>query len=205
MKKTLSSLAGLALAATLCSPAAHAVSLVSVISNGNVVDTSFSTASQIAVDVGFVGTAPVLLNFLATADDIAAGSVSFNSIISQIGAGQTFDQITLGVTGGALFSVVGSASSLNNATPVSASTYGVFENLAIASAVSPTTEVYLGNPFDDGSVDWRIGFGTMKANKIFTLSLSTNAVTPVPEPSSLALALGGLGVLAWVAARRRSV
>lgn len=204
MKKTLSFLAGLALAATLCSPAAHAVSLVSVISNGNSVDTSFSTASQIAADVGFVGTAPVLLNFLVSADDITAGSVSFNSIISQIGAGQTFDQITLGVTGGAKF-LIGSASSLNNATPVTASTVGVFENLAIATAVSPTTEVYLGNPFDDGSTDWRINFGTMKANKVFTLSLSTNAVTPVPEPSSLALAFGGLGVLAWVAARRRSV
>lgn len=200
MKKILSSLA--LASAAWCSPAAHAVTLLSVADNGNAVDTSFSSASQISADIGFYGTAPVLLTFLTSEDDIAAGSVSFNSIVSQLGAGETFNQVTLGLTGGALFSLVGSASSLNNAAPVSAGTNGVFENLALVSVLGSTTEVYLGDPLVEGATDWRIGFGTLQANQTFTLVMATSSTPAVPEPSSLLLALAGLSALIWAAARR---
>jgi MYXO-CTERM domain-containing protein len=204
MKKTLPSLAALACAAlALCSPAAQAVSLTSVVDNGNVVDTSFSTDSQISLDLSYFNSDPVTLTYTVSADDILAGSVSFDAIVRQVAAGQSFNQITLGLTGGALFSLVGSVSSLNNATPVSAGTQGIFENLALVSVAGTTTEAYLGDPLLEGATEWRIGFGTLQANQTFTLIVAAPAATPaVPEPATWALALGGLGLLAGVARRR---
>lgn len=204
MKKTLPSLAALAcIALALSSPAAHAVSLTSVVDNGNVVDTSFSTESQLSLDLSYFNSAPVTLTYTVSAEDVLAGSVSFDAIVRQVAAGQNFNQITLGLTGGALFSLVGSASSLNNAVPVSAGTQGIFENLALVSVAGSTNEAYLGDPLLEGATEWRIGFGTLQANQTFTLIVAAPAATPaVPEPASWALALGGLGLLAGVARRR---
>ena len=202
MKKTLPSLAALAcVALALSSPAAHAVSLTSVVDNGNVVDTSFSTESQISLDLSYFNSAPVTLTYTVSADDVLAGSVSFDAIVRQVAAGQNFNQITLGLTGGALFSLVGSASSINNAVPVSAGTQGIFENLALVAVAGSTNEAYLGDPLLEGATEWRIGFGTLQADQTFTLIVATQAPA-VPEPATWALALGGLGLIARVARRR---
>ena len=82
-------------------------------------------------------------------------------------------------------------------------------------AVAGTTGVAMSDTNADGSLDTlsfnldalrfvpRTGLGTSEYHADFRIELTSSLITPVPETSSLAMSLAGLGVLGLVTARRK--
>lgn len=185
-----STLLALASAALFALPA-HAVTLESATLAGNALDTSFSTSSLISLDLSIWNHDVLSFDFAVDADDIAAGSVSFNSIVRDV-SGLGFGSLSIMLNKGD-FTIP--TDSLRAAT--------VEGDLLTSDYFSGAmvTEFYIGNPFiEDGVSDWTIGFSGMNAGDTFRLNIG---VTPaVPEPADWAMLLAGLGMIVLSAARR---
>ncbi|WP_306476795.1 hypothetical protein [Methyloversatilis sp.] len=170
---------------------AHAVTLESATLNGNLLDASFSTPSLVALDISLLNNDPLSFSFVLDADDITAGGVDVNAILRDV-SGFGIGSFTL-TTGGAPISVF--AGSLR-ATTVNGE---LLSSDYFAGA--PVAEFYFGNPFfEDGLVDWRIGFSGLSAGDRFTLDLATTPA--VPEPREWMLMLAGIGLIGVSAARK---
>lgn len=191
----------LALAGALViSAPTHAVTPDSATLNGNALDTSFSSASLLALDLTLFNALPTTMSFVVDADDIAAGGIDFNALIREVGgAGLPGLRLTLS---GARFGAIGSArgatqsGDLPDVTFIGSATDVIAS--AVASASASFTEVYVGNPFyEDTLDDWRIAFDTMHAGDVFSLNVAV-----VPEPREWMLMLAGLGMIGLSAARR---
>ena len=195
MNKITSSMLGLAAACLLLTPSAHALTLSSVSDQGNVLDTAFTTASQISADVSFVNRQAVSLTF--TLDNADAGGSAFLNAILRDVAGGSLDRIALSLSGGASFLPEGTVTVINSTTPVPVSFSA--GNTRADVALPSVTEVYVGSPLlDAGTQDWRVSLGTMSAGDSFTVTLS-----PVPEPASWHLAAACLLAFTTLAAARK--
>lgn len=178
-------LAATAVALSITSTGAIAISTPTTTTNGNVVDTSFSTSTLLAVDVGFASTASIAATFMLDAADVG-GSIGFNSILSEISGG-AFQALSLRLSSGASF-VLGSLTAIDGSTPTA-----TLDSNGMAAMVTPLAsinEIYLGDPLLSGGSDWMIQFAQLNAGDAVTLT-----ITPVPEPSALILLACGLGVL----------
>ncbi|MGC4403193.1 hypothetical protein [Methyloversatilis sp. MC4-4] len=187
MKNTL---LALAITAGLSLPA-HAVTMDSATLNGNLLDTSFSTPSLIALDVSLLNNAALSFSFVLDAADIAAGGADFNAILRDASG---FGIGSLNVTTGGA-PVSWTAGSVRAAT--------VNGDLLDANffAGATVTEFYFGNPFYEGGLaDWRIAFAGLSAGDRFTLDIATTPA--VPEPREWMMMLGGLGMIVLSAARK---
>ncbi|MBL8468458.1 hypothetical protein [Methyloversatilis discipulorum] len=187
MKNTL---LALAVAAGLSLPA-HAVMLESATLNGNLLDTSFSTPSLIALDVSLLNNAALSFSFVLDAADVAAGGADFNAILRDVSG---FGIGSLNVTTGGA-SVSWTAGSVRAAT-----LNGDLLDTDFFTGAT-VTELYFGNPFyEEGLSDWRVGFAGLSAGDRFTLDIATTPA--VPEPREWMMMLGGLGMIVLSAARK---
>ena len=193
MKTLFKPVAALALAVTIFASPAHALIVSSMAGNGNLVDTSFTTTGLAAVDVGFLNSNAASVTFAVERDEAAQGSVAFNAILRDL-FGPGLDKILLSLDSGVSFLGFGSTITLAGAAaPVS----GAGDQAAIAFA-PPATEVYLGDPFLAGAIDWTLGLGALGIGDMFTLTVRT-----VDEPKGLPLVFGAL--IAAIAVRRRRI
>lgn len=172
--------------------AAQALTLDGQTLNGALLDTSFSTASHVGIELSFVDDSPARLDYRLEAGD-AGGSVSFNAILRAIGGTDFSSQLRLSLGNGAVFQV-GSSYGLSG-LDVAAGPDGAAVSLASAGL----NEIYLGDPFAEGRSDWRISFGSLQAGEGFSLTVSQ-----VPEASTTAMLAVGLLSLGLLARRRRS-
>ncbi|MFW2457648.1 PEP-CTERM sorting domain-containing protein [Methyloversatilis discipulorum] len=201
MKNTLLAL-GAAIGALCTTLPAHAVTLESATLNGNLVDSSFSTPSLIALDLSLLNHAPLRFSFVIDADDVSRGSADFNAIVRDVGGlgigSLTLTGVRFEVLSDPLAATLG-GSLLPAAVFVSAPTTLSVGTLTLAG--DPVSELYLGNPFFEAErLDWRIGFAGLNAGDRLTLDLSTTPA--VPEPDDWAMMLAGLGMIVLSAARR---
>lgn len=190
MKNTLLAL-GAAIGALCTALPTHAVTLESATLNGNLLDSSFSTPSLIALDLTMENHASLRFTFTVDAGDIAAGSAAFNSVLRDV-SGLGFGSLTIDYDRVSLIIPPGSlrASTVDG---------DLLESNHFAGAT--VTEFYFGNPFEENGVsDWVIGFAGLNAGDRFTLGIATTPA--VPEPDDWAMMLAGLGMIALSAARR---
>ncbi len=177
-------------------PAAQAVTLDSVVANGNTVSTDFFAPDLIAADIGFNADTNVTLNMLVDGNEVLS-QVAFNAVLDQFQAGNAFGKILLTLSGSATFTSVGSTTTLNNlGTPLVTLLDG--NQSALISLSVPETGVYVGNPFAELAQDWRIGLDGLSAGQSFSLTVSA-----VPESSSLMLTLAGLGLVGLMGLKSR--
>jgi len=189
-------LLGALLAASLCGPA-QALVVSSVQDNGQLVNTGFTSASLVGVDLGLLSNAPVSVQFTLEASDVAAGSLPFNAVIDQLVAGATLGPLRLALDGGAVFATVGDVSALGGAPAAATPLDAASTRLLLSVAAPGSTQLLLGDPLLMGGLaDWRIGFGSLGEGAPFSLSLHA-----VPEPASAALAV--LALFGLLALRRR--
>jgi MYXO-CTERM domain-containing protein len=173
--------------------AASAFTIDSVAANGNGVDTSWSTASMLSVEIdakAFPGNVSITVGVESGDPDV----LRFNALLRNlVGLGLTMVDLQLG---GASFAQIGGAA-------------GTFGSLATVSgdgaaariklAPPEFVEVAIGDWFLDGQ---RLDFGIRlpAAGQSFTLGVSA-----VPEPGTWAMWAAGLMVVAGAARRRRTV
>lgn len=186
-------LAGVLAGALALAGPAQALRVSSVSADGHLVDTSFTGASQVGVDLGLLSDAPVWLQFTLDAADVAAGGLPFNAVIDQLMSGARLGPLRLALDGGAVFATVGSVSALGGAAATAMPLDATATQVLLAVAAPGSTQLLLGDPLLQGGLaDWHIGFGSLGDGDSFGLSLNT-----VPEPASAVLALVALfGLLA---------
>lgn len=178
-------------------PAAQAVTLQGVQARGNTVSTDFFAPDLVSADIGFSVDTPVTLDMTVDGAEVLA-QVGFNAVLDQLQFNGGFSQILLSLSGGATFTDIGQTRTLNAlGTPLVSLSNG--NQTALISLSVPESAVYVGNPFGELAQDWRIGLRGVAVGEHFSLSVSA-----VPESSSLALALAGLGLLGLVTRRRRA-
>ncbi|VAW45109.1 hypothetical protein MNBD_GAMMA03-2048 [hydrothermal vent metagenome] len=157
--------------------------------------------------VGFAASL-LLASSLASANvynlgDLTNGSVDTDT---QAGlAGAFIDVFSFSLTEESFFNALATSSiaSISEFTGISLAGYnGTTYDIAGIFSVAELTESSVGSPvsLDAGSYILSISGVASADSTGYTLS----TVSPVPEPSAIALMLGGLGLVGFMAARRRN-
>ncbi len=180
-----------ALAAAVCTPAA-AITFEGATAQGGTVVANFSGTSQLAFDIDFANLAPAVLRFRVDAGDMAA-PIALDAMLRNFTGN--------GLSGYTLALDLGSFASIGSVTPQFGGTATVVANgpsAAIGFSTLEFLDVEIGDALGTtaGASDWRLG--GLAAGDRFTLT-----VTAVPEPGTYALLLAGLGVVGFLARRRR--
>jgi hypothetical protein len=176
-------------AALLASAPARAISIGTVNGNGNVVDTSFSSASMLSISIDALNNQPVSVQVLTSAGDPAV--LPLNGLLRNL-IGLGVPQVDL-MLSGASFANMGTATgSFGGVATVSGG--GMQAQIRLAPAEN--FEMAFGDWFLDGAGS-DFGINLAGNNGAFTLTVSA-----VPEPGAWALWAAGLAFVAGLARRR---
>ncbi len=181
---------------------AQAVSLSSVQATGGSTVADFTVDQSISLDVDLRALSPVTLNFTLSAADVAAGGLSFNALVRDM-AGIGLPDVSVQLQGQGV-SFTGQPGSFGTDGFASVTLTGSNSTQAWASfSPAVTTELYVGNPLQQvGQTDWQIALNGRQAGDTFSVTLQA---APVPEPSTYALLVAGVGVAGLAARRRKQV
>ncbi|MDX9843579.1 MAG: PEP-CTERM sorting domain-containing protein [Aquabacterium sp.] len=161
-------------------------------SPANVV-TDYSTESLISFDLDLAELSTVTLNYSVDASDLANGSLSLNGLIRNL-SGLGLDGMTFQLSG-TNFGIHGTFGT-DGFAQIADAGYAQQEGWVHFSP-SLTSEFYLGNPLGTlDAQDWGVSLQGLAIGSQIALTVSA-----VPEPSTQALLLAGLGMM--VLARRR--
>lgn len=184
--------AALALAAA---GSAQAISFEGAASSGASVVTNYSDLGLLSFDIDVVDFAPVALAFRIDDGDLSM-PITFNALVrSFIGAG--LPGVTLTLSQGS-FTTIGSVTRFFGGTT---DVGGTPASVALSFSPAEFFDVELGNVYGTtpAAADWKIDHTAFLAGDRLTLT-----VTPVPEPGTMALLASGLGLVGWLARRRRA-
>lgn len=170
---------------------AHAFTVDVLDANGNDIDTSWSLVDMLSVDVGLRQGGSITLGIHTDAADDA--TLAFNAVLRNL-VGLGIENLTFSLTG-TTFSTLGSASG----TFASTAQVSGAGSLAQVRFTGPEYyEAYIGDWLLNGSnTDFSIDLAGATAPITLTITAS------VPEPSTYAMLLAGLGLAGFAARRRR--
>ena len=156
--------------------------------------TDYSSGSALSFDIDLSQLSTVTLNFTLDAADLAAGQLSFSSLVRNI-SGFGIDNVQVSLNGLAF----ASASTITTDGFVNVVSSGSNAGSAWASfSPSLTSEFYIGNPLAvAGATDWTLSLAGRQAGDTFSVTVA------VPEAETYAMAVAGLAVLGLALRRRR--
>lgn len=174
---------------------AQAITFEGASTTGASTVTDFSDVGLLSFDIVVRDLAPVTLAFRIDDGDLSM-PISFNALVqSFVGAG--LPGFTVALSQGS-FTTVGSVTRFFGGTTAVG---GTASSVELSFSPVEFFDIELGNVYGTtpAALDWRIDQSAFQIGDRLTLS-----VTPVPEPGTLALLAGGLGVVGWLARRRRA-
>ncbi|VAW45112.1 hypothetical protein MNBD_GAMMA03-2049 [hydrothermal vent metagenome] len=157
---------------------------------------------------GFVASL-LLASSLVSANDYVLGDITFSTVDTDVLSpveGAFTDNFNFSLSEGNFFNALATSSiaSISGFTNISLeSMTGTTYDIAGIFSVAEFTEASTGEStfLDAGSYILSISGVASAASTGYTLNTVTS---PVPEPSAIALMLGGLGLVGFMAARRRN-
>lgn len=157
--------------------------------------TDWSQGSLLAFDIDFSSRAPVTLSFTLDAADLAAGQLSFNSLVRNL-SGLGFDHVTVSLNGLSF----ASAGTITTDGFVNVVSSGSNASAAWANfGPALTSEFYIGSPLGaPGTSDWVLSLAGRQVGDTFSVTVA------VPEAESYAMAVAGLAVLGLAMRRRKA-
>jgi hypothetical protein len=191
MNKHLLALA--AAAALLSTLPAHAANFVGVTTGGPVIVEDYSADGLISFDIDFLAVTSATLSYRIGAADLGGMGVSFNAVLRNF-TDSGLNGYTFSLSTG-LFDEIGTVTrQFGGASTIS------FNGADASVAFMPPEflDVEIGDPLAVGGnkIDWRIS-GLALGDRV------NLTVSAVPEPGTWALMLGGMGMVGWLASRRR--
>lgn len=191
MNKHILAASALVSLALLAAPAS-AITLESATTQGGTIVTDFSGSSLVSFDIDFANFAPAVIEFRVDSGDMLV-PITLNAVLRNF-TGNGFSGFEFTLDRGVF-------ASAGTVTPQFGGLATVVLNgntAGVSFSALEFLDVEVGDAYGStpGATNW--GLGNLMAGDRFTLS-----VTPVPEPGTYAMLLAGLGVLGFMARRRR--
>ena len=184
-----------AAAATFTTQAQAAVFNGASTAGGNVV-TEYTSGSALSFDLHLRSQAPVTLSFTLESADFSGDPMTFNALVRNL-SGLGFDSVRVSLSG-ITFAAPAGTLTTDGFSVVSASTLTATEAMARFSP-ELTSEFYIGNPLAAaGAADWTLNLDGLQAGQQFSVTVA------VPEPETYGLVGAGLGVMGFLARRRKA-
>jgi hypothetical protein len=187
-----------ALAAALALTAAggaQAITFEGAVTTGASTVDNYSELGLLSFDIFVRDLAPVALAFRIDAGDLSM-PITFNALVENfIGTG--LPGFTMTLSQGS-FTTVGTVTRFFGG---SVTTGGTPANVSVGFDPAEFFTAELGDAYGTtpAALDWKIDHTAFQVGDRLTLT-----VTPVPEPGTMALLAGGLGMVVWLARRRRA-
>jgi hypothetical protein len=190
-KHTLAAAAALALAAG----GAHAITFEGYSAGAGTLVEDFSGPGLLSFDLDFANFTPAVLEFRIDDGDLGM-PITFNAIVRNF-TGQGLEFLSFTLSQGS-FSTVGTVTRLFGGG--SAAVGGPGSAVAISFAPPEFLDVEIGNVLGStaGALDWRIDNAAFNPGDRFSITVA------IPEPGTYALMAAGLGLVGWLARRRRA-
>lgn len=190
MNKHLKTLLAAAALAAL-SPAGAATFTGAVTQDGSVV-ADYSAIGLVSFDIDFMGLAPVTLNYSVSADDLTM-PLEWSAILRNL-AGTGFDGYVVTLGGGSFAEAGTVTRQFGGSTSVSM----VGSEASFGFTPPEYLDIEVGNALGSTPATLNWVFGGLAAGDSLAIT-----VTPVPEPGTWGLMAAGLGMVGWLARRRR--
>jgi len=184
-----------AAALTLGAAGAQAITFEGYTAGTGTLVEDFSGPGLLSFDIDFADFVPAVLDFRIDADDLGM-PITFNALVRNF-TGQGLEFLSFTLSQGS-FSTVGTVTRLFGGTPPTLEDAGT----AVSIRFDPPEflDLEIGNVLGStaGALDWRIGNTAFNPGDRFSITVA------IPEPGTYALMLAGLGLVGWLARRRRS-
>jgi hypothetical protein len=154
----------------------------------------FSDAGLLSFDIDFANFVPAVLDYRIDDGDLGM-PITFNALVRNL-TGQGLETLRFTLSQGS-FSTVGSVSRQFGG---SADIGGPGASVLVSFTPPEFLDLEIGNVFGStpGALDWRIDNLAFNAGDRFSITVA------IPEPGTYALMLAGLGLVGWLARRRRA-
>lgn len=186
--------AAAAAALALAAGGAHAITFEGYTAGAGTLVEDFSGPGLLSFDIDFANFTPAVLDFRIDDGDLGM-PITFNALVRNL-TGQGLEFLSFTLSQGS-FTTVGTVTRAFGGT---ATVGGPGASVAVTFAPPEFLDLEIGNVFGTtpGALDWRIDHLAFNPGDRFSITVA------IPEPGTYAMMFAGLGLVGWLARRRRA-